>query len=174
MDNALKRWKNLKVKGKIRYWGISLNTFNPYPEAEFLINKNLADGFQLVLNIINQRSLKLITNCFMQKVMELLLEFHCNLVLLTGKFNKETRFCNQNDHRYFRLKPEFLSELLDALDDVWYLSEKYNVDKSTFALSFILNHSGVSTVIPGIKTPEQAEINTKPIITIRYMISPAF
>ena len=72
----------------------------------------------------------------------------------------------KNDHRYFRLKPEFLSELLDALDDVWYLSEKYNVDKSTFSLSFILNHSGVSTVIPGIKTPEQAEKNTKPIITI--------
>ena len=68
-------------------------------------------------------------------VMELLLEFHLQFGLLTGKFNKETRF-SKNDHRYFRLKPEFLSELLDALDDVWHLAEKYNVDKSTFCIKF--------------------------------------
>ena len=85
--------------------------------------------------------------------------------MLTGKFNKETRF-NKNDHRYFRLEPKFLSELIDSLEDVWHIAEKYNVDKVTFALSFIMNHSGVSTVIPGIKTPEQAEKNIQPLISI--------
>lgn len=161
---CIEAMNELKSKGKIRYWGISLNTFNPYPEAEFLINKNLADGFQLVLNIINQRSLKLIKTAS-ENGYGIIARIPLQFGLLTGKFNKETCF-SKNDHRYFRLKPEFLTELLDALDDVWHLAEKYNVDKSTFALSFILNHSGVSTVIPGIKTPEQAEINTKPIITI--------
>jgi aryl-alcohol dehydrogenase-like predicted oxidoreductase len=161
---CIKAMEELKSKGKIRYWGISLNTFNPYPEADFLINKNLADGFQLVLNIINQRSLKLIKTSS-EKGYGIIARIPLQFGLLSGKFNKETRF-NKNDHRYFRLKPEFLSELLDALDDVWHLAEKYNVDKSTFALSFILNHSGVSTVIPGIKTPEQAEKNTKPITAI--------
>lgn len=161
---CIEAMEELKSKGKIRYWGISLNTFNPYPEAEFLINKNLADGFQFVLNIINQRSLKLIKTAS-ENGYGIIARIPLQFGLLTGKFNRETRF-NKNDHRYFRLKPEFLSELLDALDDVWHLSEKYNVDKDTFALSFILNHSGVSTVIPGIKTPEQAEKNTKPIITI--------
>jgi aryl-alcohol dehydrogenase-like predicted oxidoreductase len=161
---CIEAMEELKSKGKIRYWGISLNTFNPYPEAEFLINKNLAYGFQLVLNIINQRSLKLIKTSS-EKGYGIIARIPLQFGLLSGKFNKETRF-NKNDHRYFRLKPEFLSELLDALDDVWHLAEKYNVDKSTFALSFILNHSGVSTVIPGIKTPEQAEKNTKPITAI--------
>jgi aryl-alcohol dehydrogenase-like predicted oxidoreductase len=156
--------EELKREGKIRYWGISLNTFNPYPEAEFLIERNLADGFQLVLNIINQRSLKLIKTAS-EKDYGIIARIPLQFGLLTGKFNKETRF-NKNDHRFFRLEPKFLSDLLEALEDIWHLAEKYNVDKTTFALSFILNHTGVSTVIPGIKTPEQAKKNTQPIISI--------
>lgn len=156
--------EQLKSEGKIRYWGVSLNTFNPYPEAEFLINNKLADGFQLVLNIINQRSLKLIDEAE-KKGYGVIARIPLQFGLLTGKFNKQTRF-EKNDHRFFRLKPELLSELLDSLDDVWKISEKYKVDKTTFALSFIMNHSGVSTVIPGIKTPQQAEDNTKPLVKI--------
>ena len=155
---------DLQQKGKIKYWGISLNTFNPYPEAEFLIDKNLAQGFQLVLNIINQRSLKLI-KLASEKGYGIIARIPLQFGLLTGKFKKGTRF-DKNDHRHFRLPPQFLVELIDALDDVWRISEKYNVDKTTFALSFIMNHPGVSTVIPGIKTPEQAEKNTKSLIKI--------
>ncbi len=154
----------LKSTGKIRYWGISLNTFNPYPEAEFLMNRNLANGFQVAFNIINQRSLKLIETAS-QKGYGIIARIPLQFGLLTGKFTKETRF-NKDDHRSFRLKPEFLSELLDALEDVWKISDKYNIDKVTFALSFIMNHKGVSTVIPGIKTPEQAIKNTQPMIKI--------
>lgn len=66
---CIEAMEELKSKGKISHWGISLNTFNPYPEAEFLIERNMADGFQLVLNIINQRSLKLIKTAS-EKIME--------------------------------------------------------------------------------------------------------
>lgn len=161
---CIEAMEELKSKGKIRYWGISLNTFNPYPEAEFLLGRNLADGFQVAFNIINQRSLKLI-EAASQKGYGIIARIPLQFGLLTGKFTKETRF-NKDDHRSFRLKPEFLSELLDALEDVWKISEKYNVDKVTFALSFIMNHKGVSTVIPGIRTPEQAVKNTQPLINI--------
>lgn len=156
--------EELKAKGKIRYWGISLNTFNPYPEAEFLLSKMIADGFQLVLNIINQRSLKLIQSSS-EKGYGIIARIPLQFGLLTGKFTKSTMFEN-NDHRSFRLTPDFLSELLDSLEDVWSIAKKYQAEKTNFALSFILNHSGVSTVIPGIKTPEQAVHNTKPIIQI--------
>lgn len=156
--------EELKSNGKIRYWGISLNTFNPYPEAEFLIDRNLADGFQLVLNIINQRSLDLI-NKSKEKEYGVIARIPLQFGLLTGKFSKEKKF-EQNDHRYFRLPPEFLSELLESLDDVWKIQEKYKINKTSFALSFVLSVDGISTVIPGIKTPEQAELNTNDIIKI--------
>ncbi len=161
---CIEAMEQLKSEGKIRYWGISLNTFNPYPEAEFLIEKNLADGFQLVLNIINQRSLRLI-KATGKKGYGIIARIPLQFGLLTGKFNKQSTF-NKNDHRSVRLNPELLSELIDALDDVWKLSEKYNVEKTTFALSFIMNHPEVSTVIPGIKTPEQAIKNTMPLVKI--------
>lgn len=156
--------EELKSNDKIRYWGISLNTFNPYPEAEFLIDRNLADGFQLVLNIINQRSLDLI-NKSKEKEYGVIARIPLQFGLLTGKFSKEKKF-EQNDHRYFRLPPEFLSELLESLDDVWKIQEKYKINKTSFALSFVLSVDGISTVIPGIKTPEQAELNTNDIIKI--------
>lgn len=165
VDGAcIEAMEELKQKGKIRYWGISLNTFNPYPEAEFLIERNLADGFQLVLNIINQRSLKLIEKS-KEKEYGVIARIPLQFGLLTGKFNKEKRF-SKNDHRFFRLPPEFLSELLESLEDVWSLQKKYKISKTSFALSYILSIDAISTVIPGIKTPEQAELNTKDIVKI--------
>lgn len=161
---CIEAMEELKSQGKIRYWGISLNTFNPSPEAEFLMSRKLAFGFQLAFNIINQRALKLIDTA-LQAGYGIIARIPLQFGLLTGKFSKDTKF-EKNDHRSFRLKKEFLSELLDALEDVFKLSEKYNVDKTTFALSFIMNHQGVSTVIPGIKTPEQAIKNTQPLIKI--------
>lgn len=161
---CIEAMEELKSQGKICYWGISLNTFNPYPEAEFLMNRKLAFGFQLAFNIINQRALKLIDTAS-KAGYGIIARIPLQFGLLTGKFSKDTKF-EKNDHRSFRLKPELLTELLDALEDVFKLSEKYNVDKTTFALSFIMNHQGVSTVIPGIKTPEQAIKNTQPLIKI--------
>lgn len=161
---CIEAMEELKSQGKIRYWGISLNTFNPYPEAEFLMQRNLASGFQVAFNIINQRALKLIETAS-HKGYGIIARIPLQFGLLTGKFTKETRF-SEDDHRSFRLKPEFLSELIDSLDDVWKISEKYKVDKVTFALIFIMNHNGVSTVIPGIKTPEQAIQNTQKLINI--------
>jgi len=37
----------LQQQGKIRYWGLSLNTFDPETDADFLIEKNFGNGFQL-------------------------------------------------------------------------------------------------------------------------------
>lgn len=161
---CIEAMEELKSQGKIRYWGISLNTFNPYPEAEFLMRRNLADGFQIAFNIINQRALKLLSLAG-ENGYGVIARIPLQFGLLTGKFTKDTKF-SKDDHRSFRLKPEFLSELLDSLEYVWRISENYKVDKVTFALSFIMNHDGVSTVIPGIKSPEQAVKNTQTLIKI--------
>ncbi|HWJ25779.1 MAG TPA: aldo/keto reductase, partial [Flavisolibacter sp.] len=47
----------LKQQGKIRYWGLSLNTFYPDAEAGYLMDRNTGDGFQLVFNLINQKAI---------------------------------------------------------------------------------------------------------------------
>src|SRR6478609_1114948 len=57
---CIEAMEQLKTEGKIRYWGISIFTFNPFPEAEFILNNNLGHGFQLVFNIINQKAYPLL------------------------------------------------------------------------------------------------------------------
>ncbi|MEO6537320.1 MAG: aldo/keto reductase, partial [Ferruginibacter sp.] len=36
----------LQKQGKIRYWGISLNSFDPVPEADFFVENKIGNGFQ--------------------------------------------------------------------------------------------------------------------------------
>ncbi|MFC4872045.1 aldo/keto reductase [Negadavirga shengliensis] len=156
--------EQLKRQGKIRYWGVSLNTFQPFPEAEYMLEQGIGDGFQLVLNIINQESLDIVTKAH-EKGYGIIARMPLQFGLLTGKFTKATRF-SEDDHRFFRLPPEILSGSLDALENVWPLADKHGLSKTELAMSFILSFEGVSTVIPGIRTPEQAESNTRGIIRL--------
>lgn len=154
----------LKQQGKIRYWGLSLNTFAPAPEADWLMERRLADGFQVVLNVINQRGLPAIRRAGQQDY-GIIARMPLQFGLLTGKFDKSTRF-PADDHRAFRLPPELLADALDALESVWPLCDKYKTDKTGLAMGFILSYPEVSTVIPGIRTPAQAEANTRDFPTL--------
>lgn len=156
--------EKLKQEGKIRYWGLSLNTFQPYPEFEYMASRQMGDGFQLVFNIINQEALNIL-----QKAGEagfgIIARMPLQFGLLTGKFTKDTTF-PKDDHRNFRLPPDILSELIGALEQVWSLTDKYGISKTQLAMSYILSFEGISTVIPGIKTPEQADQNTEGIVKL--------
>lgn len=151
-------------EGKIRYWGISLNTFRPDPEAEYALEHDMGNGFQLVLNILNQRAVPLLgemaaAGCGV--IARMPLQFG----LLTGKIDLASRF-GKNDHRSFRLTPEVLRKTLTALEPAWKYCEKYGITKAGLALSFVLSFTEVSTVIPGIKTPRQADLNTGDIVKL--------
>ncbi len=144
----------LKKQGKIRFWGLSLNTFDPAPEAEYLMNNNSGNGFQLVLNILNQRALTLMKTAS-GKGYGIIARMPLQFGLLTGKFDDKSSFV-KGDHRKNRLTPEIISEVNTSLEPVWMLCKKYECTKSQLALSYILSYKEVSTVIPGIRTIEQA------------------
>jgi aryl-alcohol dehydrogenase-like predicted oxidoreductase len=157
--------QQLKDEGKIRYWGISLSTYDPYPEAEFLMKRNLGNSFQVVMNVINQRALPLIRKAARQGY-GIIARMPLQFGLLTGKITAD-RIFPENDHRSFRLPPLLLKEMLQALEDYWSIGKHYSISKTALSLSFCANIPEVSTVIPGIKTPEQAEENTSDITTLR-------
>jgi len=155
---CIEAMEDLKLAGKVRYWGLSLNTFAPEPEAEFMMDRKLGDGFQLVLNMINQRALPLLRRAGKEgygTIIRMPLQFG----LLTGKFNSATRFA-QDDHRSFRLTPEILDESISALDNIWPLGKRYGMTPTQFSLSFLLGFKEVSTIIPGMKTTDQVIENT--------------
>ncbi|HET9055820.1 MAG TPA: aldo/keto reductase [Chitinophagaceae bacterium] len=150
--------QQLQKEGKIRYWGLSLNTFEPLPEALFLINKKMGNGFQLALNIINQKALPLL-EVSKQNGYGIVIRMGLQFGLLTGKFNSNTRFAN-DDHRASRLTKEVIDITNNAISPIWELCKKYNCSKTQLALSYLLSYKEVSTVIVGIRTTEQVNINT--------------
>src|SRR6476620_6477715 len=88
---CIEAMKELQKQGKIRYWGLSLNTFDPFPEAEVLMKHHLGNGFQLVLNILNQRALPILekTN---KNGYGIIARMPLQFGLLTGKFDGNSAF----------------------------------------------------------------------------------
>ena len=154
----------LQQQGKIRYWGISLFTFNPFPEAEYIMQHKLGNGFQLVFNIINQKALPLLKT-MRENGYGVIARMPLQFGLLAGKFNAQTNF-DESDHRSFRLTPAVIEQATAAMQHIWPLAEKYNVSKASLALSFILSFAEIATIIPGIRTPEQAAMNAKSIVAL--------
>jgi len=162
---CIQAMEDLKKQGKIRYWGLSLNTFYPRPEAEYLIKHRIGDGFQLVFNVINQRAhevLKLASSAGYGVIARMPLQFG----LLTGKIKTDAKF-EAGDHRSFRLIPSIIEKANTILDKkVWPVAVQKHISKTSLALSYILSHPQISTVIPGIRTVQQAEQNTTGILQL--------
>ena len=129
-----------------------------YPKQIFFIQNKIGNGFQLVLNLLNQKALPLLKRSAEDGygvIVRMALQFG----LLTGKFDKEVNF-SANDHRKNRLTKEVIDVSNNALKPVWALCNKYNCTKTQLALSYILSYPEVSTIIAGIRTAEQVQLNT--------------
>lgn len=163
-EDTIRILEQLKKEGKIRYWGVSLNTYNPHPEAEFLLAHHYGSGFQLVFNILNQRALPIFRPAA-ENGFGIIARMPLQFGLLTGKINEESRF-DKNDHRSFRLTPEILKQVIPTLKPVYDMAREYGITPAALSLSFVLSFPEVSTVIPGIRTPDQALANTSGITTL--------
>jgi len=148
----------LQQSGKIRYWGVSLNTYEPFAEANYLLENQMGSGFQLVVNILNQKAVSLIKQAGAAGY-GIIARMPLQFGLLTGKFDAGVNFA-VNDHRKKRLTKDVVDICNLHLQAVWKLCKKYKVTKTQLALSYILSYPEISTVIPGIRTAQQAESNT--------------
>ncbi len=163
-SDCIEAMKILQKQGKIRYWGLSLNTFDPMPEAEYLLEHHYGNGFQLVLNILNQKAIPIL-NDMKKKGYGVIARMPLQFGLLTGKFDNGASFPD-NDHRKKRLTKEVIENANTELKPVWDLCQKYSCTKTQLALSYILSYEAVSTVIPGIRNPEQVESNTSGLFNL--------
>jgi len=154
----------LQQSGKIRYWGVSLNTYEPFAEADYLLENQLGSGFQLVLNILNQKAVPIIKQAGAAGY-GIIARMPLQFGLLTGKFDAGINF-SVNDHRKKRVTQDVVDVSSFHLQQVWKLCEKYKVNKAQLAISYILSYHEVSTVIPGIRTAQQAESNTNGLVQL--------
>lgn len=155
----------LQQQGKIRYWGISLFTYNPFPEAEYILQHQLGHGFQLAFNMINQKAVPLFHE-MQQKGYGIIARMPLQFGLLSGKFTSSTQF-DETDHRSFRITPAIIDKTNVLLQKLEGLCAKYRIDKAFLALGFILSFPEISTIIPGIRTAQQATVNSRTAIELQ-------
>ncbi len=164
--NARDEWKEsvrrLRESGKVRHIGISA----PNRGEECIIgalDTGLIDSVQIIYNIFQARVARTVFPAIARNDCGLIVRVPLMEGALTGKFTRETTF-HEDDFRreYFAggklaatvARVEKLKETAAHIAPGMPLVE--------LALRFTLSHPAVSTVIPGIRTVQQAEANVKP------------
>jgi aryl-alcohol dehydrogenase-like predicted oxidoreductase len=148
---VFKTLEKLKVSGKIRHYGISIHD----PQEGLLAMRNGEIGaVQVVFNILRQEAKnQLFREATKNNVGVIAREPLAN-GFLAGKLKPESTF-PEGDIRH-NFPPDYISQLTGAVDQLRFLESK-NRTLAQAALRYVLDHKDISTVIPGAKTPEQAD-----------------
>jgi aryl-alcohol dehydrogenase-like predicted oxidoreductase len=147
----------LKKQGKIRFFGVSINDHQP-ENAIKLIETGVVDTVQVIYNIFDQSPEdQLLPACEHHNV-GVIVRVPLDEGGLTGKITSDITF-EEGDFRnnYFRgnRKQEVFDRVQKIASDL-----EISLDKmAETALRYILSHSAVSTVIPGMRSIRNVERN---------------
>ena len=143
-----------KSDGKIRHWGVSLNTV---PECELAVLQGRAVTFQMEYNVINQSAAAAFPAARSASV-GVISRVPLNRGFLSGRFDESSQFAD-DDTRKRSLTPENLRKVQRQLDAVKAAAAELGVSPAELAIRFCASNPNVSCVIPGVRTVAQAEQN---------------
>jgi aryl-alcohol dehydrogenase-like predicted oxidoreductase len=143
-----------KSDGKIRHWGVSVNTV---PECELAVSQGRAATFQMEYNVINQSAAAAFASAKSAGV-GVISRVPLNRGFLSGRFDESSQFAD-DDTRKRSLTPENLRKFQGSLKLVKAAAEELGVSPSELAIRFCASNPNVSCVIPGVRTVAQAEQN---------------
>ena len=159
-DEAWEALEILKGQGKIKHAGWSVQSFKETEQA-FLLDRHheLIDCIQVRYNLLEREAEKVLFPKAQQYGIGVIVRIPLLFGLLTGKFNRTTKF-SEDDHRRFNLSPEKLDSYLAELETKQPLFDNYsNQTTAQVSLRFCISHPACHTAIPGAKTPQQAQEN---------------
>jgi len=150
----------LKEQGKILYAGWSVQSFNETEQA-YLLDKyyKQVDVIQVRYNLLERDAEKDLFPRAEKYGIGVIVRIPLLFGFLTGKFTRQTTF-SEDDHRRFNLSAEKLMDYSQKLEKMQPLFDRFpEQTKTQLSLRFCLSHPACSTVIPGVKTPEQVTEN---------------
>ena len=161
----------MQDEGKIRGLGVSVEKVEEGLKAMEYDN---VTSLQIIYNIFRQRPNENLFRIAQEKDVGIIVRVPLASGLLTGQYNAETSF-HQGDHRFFNRegagfdKGETFSGVpygigLEAVEELKKLFPTY-INLAPIALRWILQSSGVTTVIPGASRAEQVISNLKALET---------
>jgi len=155
----------LVSEGRIAHWGVSVETVDEALEA--LRHDGLA-SIQIIINLFRRKPLEQVTAAAAEAGVAVIARVPLASGLLSGKYDENTTFA-ANDHRTYNRGGEafdvgetFSGVPFDvgvrAARDVAALTPSA-ATTAQFALAWLTQQPGITTVIPGARTPEQARAN---------------
>ncbi|WP_188454935.1 aldo/keto reductase [Virgibacillus oceani] len=164
----------LKAQGKIRYYGVSVETVE---EGLYCLENYDVSSLQVIFNIFRQKPLKELFSKAYEKGVGILARVPLASGLLTGKFEKDTTF-EADDHRHFNRNGQEFNvgetfaglefnkgvELSQRLE--WIARGRGNMTRA--ALRWILEHNEITSVIPGFRNVNQVEDNLQALNVTGY------
>ena len=155
----------LVEEGLVRAYGVSVEKVE---EALKAIEYPGVATVQIIFNAFRQRPAELFFRQAAERDVGVIVRVPLASGLLTGKFDRDTRFA-ADDHRAYNRHGESF-DVGETFAGVDFETGLYAVEElrplvpegatlAQLALRFVLDFEAVSTVIPGAKTPEQARAN---------------
>lgn len=149
--------QDLKSEGVIRHFGISVGRFEP-KSALRAVRSGIVDVLQVHYNVFEQSPADELFGAAREHGVGIVCRSPLEESALAGRLAKDTRFA-EGDPRSVYFAAEKLAEVVDRVEGVRASLEAAAGSMASGALRFCLSHPQVSTVIPGIRTVEQAELN---------------
>lgn len=140
--------RQLQKDGKIKHVGISVFTLD-----EGLAALDHADSVQCVFNVVDPRNYEMMETAKRRGIAIIAREPLAN-GMLTGKYNPQSSFTNGDIRSH--MPPDYKEGITELADE---MKKKFNTSVAQAALRYVLSFDCVTTVIPGIKTEQQAEEN---------------
>ena len=158
---ALESMRKLQDEGKVLAIGISTPEHDQNSLVQ-LMRGGWLDSVQVIYNIFDQEPEAEFLPAAKETNVGVIVRVVFDEGSLTGKFTKDTKFA-ENDFRRRYFKGDRLADTVDRVEQVRQTIAGYGdeAERGLFstAIRFALKHDAVSTVIPGIRTVKQAELN---------------
>ncbi|WP_426033551.1 aldo/keto reductase [Cypionkella sp. TWP1-2-1b2] len=157
----------IKAKGKIAAYGVSVETI---AEAMTAIKNPGVVSVQIIYNLFRQRPSEQFFKAAKAQNVAVIVRVPLASGLLTGKMTAQSQFA-ADDHRAFNRNGEAFDKgetfsgvpydiALQAVEELRPLVPQ-GATMAEFALRWILMEDAVTVVIPGAKSPAQAQANAK-------------
>ncbi len=158
----------LKKEGKIRFFGISINDYQP-ENALRLVRSGLVDSVQVIFNLFEQSPAEeLFPACRDHKV-GVIVRVPFDEGSLTGTFHPKMNF-HEKDFRGDYFGGDRLAEVCKRVEDFQFLVRGEIQNLAQGALKYCLTHPAVSTVIPGMRKVTHVEENAS--VSDRILLTP--
>lgn len=152
--------EQLKQEGKVKYIGLSIQSFKENEQAHLLdLHHDLLDCIQVRYNLLERQAEERLFPKALEYGIGVIVRIPLLFGLLTGKFNGGSSF-DQEDHRSMNLAPDKLQDYLSQWEQYQTVYQQYpDQSMAQVSLRFCLTHPACHTVIPGAKTAKQAVMN---------------